>query len=279
MTIQEIRRRYHRKICRDILGFEAGLPNIVAPGNKARIGISKNLIQKLGYSLYSRPPDRQTASLRFCQYTVEFLNDSFRMLEHIRPGMSIFSAFQSRSNGPIFDQHEDLFGLSKMQSEHPTLSDALWRYCLLTPDITIGRAPVSDAEINCYQSVIGEQRGIALKTRLRAVNMHECKYILHASITCKLTVPNACADVLSLIRNRKGHTPHIIAVTAEPLPTRLASIAMGTGDIDCVYHMALTELAEALKETKNADQIEVLTVLIEGRRLRDISDLPFDLSI
>jgi acetylornithine deacetylase/succinyl-diaminopimelate desuccinylase-like protein len=39
---------------------------------------------------------------------------------------------------------------------------------------------------------------------------------------------------LNLIRNRKGHTPHIAAMTAEPLPTRLASLALGTGDLDCV---------------------------------------------
>ncbi len=279
MTIQELRQQYHQNICRDILGFEGGVPNIVAPGNKARVDIFQKLIRNLGYSLCSHPPDRQTAFPKFCQYTAEFLNDSFKMLEHLRPGMSTFSAFESRSNGPIFDQFESLFGLSKTLSEHPTLADALWKYCLVAPDITVGRAPVSDSEISQHQNVIGEQGRIALKTCLRAINMSDRKYILHASITCKLTLPNAGADILSLIRNRKGHTPHIIAVTAEPMPTRLASLAMGTGDIDCVYHMALIELTESLKETKNEDQIEVLSVLVEGRRLRDISDLPFDLAI
>ena len=82
---------------------------------------------------------------------------------------------------------------------------------------------------------------------------------------------------MNLIRNRKGHTPHIVAVTAEPLPTRIASLALGTGDLDCVYHMALHELEIAVEN--NEDQQEMLRTLIDGKRLRDISDLPFDLAV
>ena len=75
------------------------------------------------------------------------------------------------------------------------------------------------------------------------------------------------------------YTPHIVVVTAEPLPTRLATLALGTGDLDCIYHFALAELRAAVSEIHNADQLEMLNLLIEGRRLRDISDLPFDLAI
>lgn len=69
-----------------------------------------------------------------------------------------------------------------------------------------------------------------------------------------------------------------MAVTAEPLPTRLAALALGTGDLDCVYHFALPELKKAIEEIQNIDQLDMLEMLIEGRRLRDISDLPFDLA-
>jgi hypothetical protein len=81
-----------------------------------------------------------------------------------------------------------------------------------------------------------------------------------------------------LIRNRKGHIPHIVAVTAEPLPTRLASLALGTGDLDCVYHFALPELRSATERVGGPEQLEMLLAMIDGRRLRDISDLPFDLA-
>ena len=54
---------------------------------------------------------------------------------------------------------------------------------------------------------------------------------------------------------------------------------MGTGDIDCMYHFALYELLEAVKETGAEDAIEMLNSLVEGKRLKDISDLPLDLCV
>jgi len=56
---------------------------------------------------------------------------------------------------------------------------------------------------------------------------------------------------------------------------------MGNGDIDCTYHAALYELQEALKGRSSTKRVqdEMLETLIVGRRLRDISDLPFDLAI
>jgi hypothetical protein len=70
-----------------------------------------------------------------------------------------------------------------------------------------------------------------------------------------------------------------VVVTGEPLPSRLSSLALGTGDIDCVYHFALYELIDAVKDTGAEDSIEILKILVEGKRLRDISDLPLDLAI
>lgn len=58
---------------------------------------------------------------------------------------------------------------------------------------------------------------------------------------------------------------------------------MGTGDIDCVYHFALPELIMAVTEYGKAndrnDVGEQLNVLIQGCRLRDISDMLLDLAI
>jgi copper homeostasis protein CutC len=54
---------------------------------------------------------------------------------------------------------------------------------------------------------------------------------------------------------------------------------LGTGDLDCVYHFALPELSTVIEDLDNQDQLDMLRILMEGRRLRDISDLPFDLAI
>jgi hypothetical protein len=61
------------------------------------------------------------------------------------------------------------------------------------------------------------------------------------------------------------------------MPTRIASLALGTGDIDCVYHFALDELMAAVEGTNSKAAIDSLRPLIAGKRLRDIADLPFDL--
>ncbi|MCK9509582.1 MAG: NgoMIV family type II restriction endonuclease [Pigmentiphaga sp.] len=108
--------------------------------------------------------------------------------------------------------------------------------------------------------------------------------MLHASISCKWTIrsdraQNARSEALNLVRNRKGHLPHVVVVTAEPTPSRLASIALGTGDIDCVYHFALYELQQTLERLNMHDASDMLAVMVNGRRLKDISDLPLDLAV
>ena len=132
--------------------------------------------------------------------------------------------------------------------------------------------------------VVGEGEPICQYSPLRSSNRSDSSLILHSSISCKWTMrsdraQNIRTEALNLIRNRKGNTPHIVAVTAEPLPTRIASLALGTGDLDCVYHFALPELREAVEEVGGEDQLEMLIGMINGRRLRDISDLPFDLAV
>ena len=107
--------------------------------------------------------------------------------------------------------------------------------------------------------------------------------ILHASVSCKWTirsdrVQNARHEANVLLRHRRGRAPHIVVVTAEPLPSRLASIARGTGEIDCTYHLALPELRVAVQRILNPDrQLQVLDELTANRRLADLSDLPRDL--
>ena len=71
----------------------------------------------------------------------------------------------------------------------------------------------------------------------------------------------------------------IAVVTGEPLPSRLVSLALGTGDLDCVYHFALYELQATLKALNMQDASDLLAVMVNGKRLKDISDLPMDLAV
>ncbi|HYO68758.1 MAG TPA: NgoMIV family type II restriction endonuclease, partial [Archangium sp.] len=124
--------------------------------------------------------------------------------------------------------------------------------------------------------------GVARHASLRRVN-NELP-LLHASISCKWTLrsdraQNSRTEGLNLVKNRKGHLPHVVVVTGEPLPSRIAAIAIGTGEIDCVYHFALPELEMAVKDEGLEDAEELLSTMVAGKRLKDIADLPLDLAV
>ena len=76
---------------------------------------------------------------------------------------------------------------------------------------------------------------------------------------------NTRTEALNLIRGRKGNTPLIVAVTFEPLPSRIASLAMGTGDLDCTYHGALNELLEAVIDSGTARALKNPNYSIAGK--------------
>jgi hypothetical protein len=70
-----------------------------------------------------------------------------------------------------------------------------------------------------------------------------------------------------MIRHRRGRQPHLVTVTAEPLPTRLASIARGTGEVDAVYHIAFDALDASVTENANAEQQDAWREVVGQRRL------------
>lgn len=151
---------------------------------------------------------------------------------------------------------------------------------MISPDVVIYREPESDEFINEDEFFV--DNSICHLADIRKSN--NLLPILHASVSSKWTMrsdraQNSRTEALGLIRNRKGRTPHIVVLTGEPLPSRIASLALGTGDIDCVYHFALTELVQTVNAIGAEDAIEMLRILVDGKRLKDISDLPLDLSV
>jgi hypothetical protein len=179
-----------------------------------------------------------------------------------------------------FEQYSHLREIERLAQDHPQLKTILGGDYFIKPDVVVFRSPEQDSEINRNGLLVDDTF-----TRLAPLRQKNNNFsILHASISCKWTIrsdrtQNSRSEALNLIRNRKGHTPHIMVVTGEPLPSRLASICLGTGDIDCVYHFALSELSEILSELHYPDAQDMLRTLIDGRRLRDISDLPLDLAV
>lgn len=224
----------------------------------------------------------QTLGKQFETLTMQFLIETFPHLQNLRPGH--WTILQLGNNNRLktsdFAQYEHLAYLSALTAENSQLAAALGNDYLVAPDVVIYRDLCSDEEINEFQFVVDDRVSLMADIRERCGG----KPLLHASVSAKYTMrsdraQNSRTEALNLIRNRKGHLPHIVVVTAEPMPNRLASLALGTGDIDCVYHFALPELMRAVQEVGSEDASETLDTLVEGKRLKDISDLPLDLAV
>lgn len=250
-------------------------------GNRPSKAIAFSLAQRLMSETHERQAG-QTSGSAFEVLISEFVRNTFPSFQHIRPGEWEIMQLGNRSamSTSSFTQYEHLAYLQELTDENTRLKTILGNDYMVAPDIVVYRHPLGDDELNKPFTVVDDESALLSELRLR----NNEKPILHASISAKWTMrsdraQNSRTEALNLIRNRKGSLPHIMVITGEPLPSRIASLALGTGDIDCMYHFALYELVEAVEEYGREDIIELLDTLIAGKRLKDISDLPLDLSI
>ncbi len=283
--IQKAREQYHKSLIDNhVLTITAdGVASNADSSNMPSKAIARIIAEKLG-AVTGGKVKGQTAGTLFEQITMQFVAETFPKLQHLRPGMwtVLNLGNQSAIKTSDFAQYEHLAYLAKIVNDNKQLSTMLGNDYMVAPDVVVYRDLYEDAELNNDSVIVTDE--VCKMADLRKKNGG--KPILHASISAKWTMrsdraQNSRTEALNLIRNRKGHLPHIVVVTGEPLPSRLASLALGTGDLDCVYHFALYELMDAVTEygkQGREDIVETLENLIKGKRLKDISDLPLDLS-
>lgn len=282
-SIKKARKVYHGQLLDGLITMgETDIPSIADKKNNASIRIANNLVARLGKMVHADKKAAQTAGNEFEECCAEFINATFRRLAHLRPGnWQIVRLGQGNRTGIAqYEQYSHLSAIAEACKGNSQLAATLGADYIICPDIVLTRMPEPEEQINLQEFLVDES--VARHSGLRLMNGGQP--LIHASISCKLTLrsdraQNARAEALNLIRNRKGRVPHIAVITAEPLPSRIASLSLGTGDIDCVYHFALPELEAAVAEVGNEDSQELLRIMVDGKRLRDISDLPLDLAI
>lgn len=281
--ITKARKQYHEKLLsHNVLTIDKdGVPSNADKSSE----LSKFIARHIANILMAEVHDKiqgQTSGAKFEQINMEFLAETFPNLQNIRPGKWHIDKLGNRSQikTSSFAQYAHLEALNEFVRQNAELAASLGNDYMVAPDVVIYREPEEDSVINKSGNIVDNIHSRLTDIRKANSGMP----ILHASISAKWTIrsdraQNSRTEALGLIRNRKGHLPHIVVVTAEPLPSRLASLALGTGDIDCVYHFALPELQAAVEASGAEDSIEMLRILIEGKRIKDISDLPLDLAV
>jgi hypothetical protein len=288
--LADLRRVFHRELCRDVLSVRA---QHSAMGTKTPVYSNADGYSETSVDFAARMAERlpiaeapkahgtaagrafERSVLNFIERAIPMLPDFAIKRMQVAPGRVI-------SN---FAQFAHLAEIQAVVRKNPELEATLGGDYLVNPDLVVFWGPLDDDNLRPAITPTAEQAPTL--SPVRSLTPGAGLPILHASISCKWTirsdrVQNTRTEALNLVRNRKGRTPHIVAVTMEPEPKRLAAIAIGTGDIDCVYHGALYELREAALEAEEiapsrAGARRRLEMMIQSNRLRDISDLPLDL--
>lgn len=281
--IAEARKKYHAGLLANaVLTIDSkGVPSNADNSSKLSVRIAQGVARQLMAEEQEKAVG-QTTGAKFEQLNMEFLEETFPNLQNLRPGKWHIAKLGNRNaiKTSSFSQYEHLDYLNQLTKEDAKLAASMGNDYMVAPDVVIYRETETDEVINMQHIMVDD--AICHHSDIRKSNGG--LPILHASISAKWTMrsdraQNSRTEALGLIRNRKGHLPHIVVVTGEPLPARIASLALGTGDIDCVYHFALYELVQAVKDANAEDALEMLNILIEGKRLKDISDLPLDLAV
>ena len=277
------RKKYHESLLREgVLTIDKnGIPSNADKSSRISVSIALGIANRLMAETHDKSVG-QTSGAKFEQLNMEFLSNTFPKLQNLRPGTWHITKLGNRNSMKTssFAQYEHLDYLNRLTAYDKKLAASMGNDYMVAPDVVVYRETVSDEDINEAQVLVDDT--VCTMADLRKKNGG--LPILHASVSAKWTMrsdraQNSRTEALNLIRNRKGNLPHIVVVTGEPMPARIASLALGTGDIDCVYHFALYELVDAVKEIGAEDALEMLNVLIEGKRLKDISDLPMDLAV
>ncbi|MBT2449369.1 type II site-specific deoxyribonuclease [Streptomyces sp. ISL-43] len=157
--------------------------------------------------------------------------------------------------------HLDKIDHEVLQAETKRLEllDLLGEESVLKLDITISRATPGVASAAAQHLIAG----LSLKWTLRTDRAQDCR--------------SQGSKMASL---RRGRMPHFAAVTMEPRPSMLNLLGRGSGDVDCLYHLDLPALSQAIDEycsgTRRKDRLKMrdnFRRLCDQRRLRDYDEL------
>ncbi|MEV4104740.1 NgoMIV family type II restriction endonuclease [Nonomuraea sp. NPDC049649] len=148
-----------------------------------------------------------------------------------------------------FSQYQHLRAVDNLVKDDPTIAVTIGQDYVIKPDVTVA---------------IGNPSGGSP--------------FLHAAISCKWTirsdrVQNIRHEFNQMIRHRRGRQPHLVTVTAEPLPSRLQAIARGTGEVDAVYHIAYDALAAAVQNVGNSTQRTAWEECVQQGRVLNYASL------
>jgi hypothetical protein len=242
----------------EVLGIGAGSTGAEDPGSAVEVAVQHHLTQLR--------PDlevaRSRASAEFAQY------------QHL----AVFKAFAKRMR-PL---PETLFPMRSFISE--VQDDELREKLAHTLALATEQLTARDEALGALRNQMPEESLLKIDLTVGETVPHEAPRLCVA-VSSKWTLrTDRAQDCLSqgakLVSLRRGPMPHYAVLTAEPRPNMLKILADGSGSLDCVYHLHLPALAEAVQRAADASRAgndwppaRTFRRLLSQGRLRDYDDL------
>ena len=150
MTLYDIRKGYHKKIWKQLLRIrknktKGDYPNNADGDSKISVKIAWGITNLITNKPLYGDISGQEAGHIFEQLTKEYIEETFELLSHLRPGHWKYSTHTEISK---FDQYRDLASLDSLIKTNKELASTLGQDYLISPDIVISREPVDDDTIN-----------------------------------------------------------------------------------------------------------------------------------
>lgn len=216
--------------------------------------------------LQSRRPDLQ---IRRSQSALEF-----RQYRHL----AVFPTFQKEHR----DSHSLLNTLKKLTDALPPSDQASVIQAEI--DRVLAHLSTADALVTAMKDQMPSESLLKLDLTV-AEDDEQSSPLLRIALSAKWSLrTDRAQDCISqgskLVGQRRGRMPHYAVITIEPRPSMLKIIGDGSGAVDCVYHLhlpALTQAVETAAQRSNnpATWPPAVTFrrLVAQGRLRDYDDL------
>lgn len=224
-------------------GKNIAVPNIADSDNDQSIAISELILHQVGVPKSQIAPARKDPGKILEDAVCDSISASLSGIPRCQDWI-----IERGRKAQHFSQYSHMRKVESLLKGSQELRMAIGADYLVTPDVTV-----------------------AFEDKAQLMGSGEDP-ILHAAISCKWTirsdrVQNIRHEFAGLIRHRRGRQPHLVTVTAEPLPSRIVAISRGTGEVDAVYHIAFDALDKAVKDIGNPKQKDAWEECVKHRRV------------
>ena len=212
--IAKARASFHESLLESVLRRDNnGIPGNADKHSRQSLALAGGILDRIGEKSRGSRLVGQRAGAKFEEICENYVRETFRALEPLRPGIWKIGRnkeVSGRLGIAQFDQYAHLADLDKLARENPELASALGSDYIIKPDVVIARVPEEDGRINKTAHIVDSET--SRLSSLRRSNND--RLILHASISCKWTLrsdraQNARSEGLNLVQNRKGKLPHL----------------------------------------------------------------------